>query len=130
MANVILSRKQREELLSVLQARFEKNMNLHKGLAWAKVREKLETNNEKLLFLFEKFIKCLVDYVLFVRIPVVEFGLAPRNPFGESDRRGLHGIRNPHRSRHPHQLLEQLLGQIDFNLLAQSVFPANLRPSV
>jgi aconitase A len=28
--------KQREELLRALKARFEKNMNRHKGLEWAK----------------------------------------------------------------------------------------------
>ena len=33
-----LSLKQREELLSVLKERFEKNMNRHKGLDWAKVQ--------------------------------------------------------------------------------------------
>ncbi|MEP6793634.1 MAG: DUF4256 domain-containing protein [Saprospiraceae bacterium] len=43
-----LSRKESEELLSVLKARFEKNMNRHKGLEWAKVRSKLEANTEKL----------------------------------------------------------------------------------
>jgi hypothetical protein len=37
-----LSPKQREELLGVLKARFEKNMNRHKGLQWAKVQAKLE----------------------------------------------------------------------------------------
>ena len=36
------SPKQREELLRALKARFEKNMNLHKGLEWAKVQAKLE----------------------------------------------------------------------------------------
>src|SRR5579864_1253291 len=49
--------------------------------------------SKKLLFLFEKFIKCLIDYVLFVRIPIVEFRLAPRDPFGQPDRRRLFGIR-------------------------------------
>jgi hypothetical protein len=44
MPNVTLSRKQREEILSALQARFEKNMNRHKGLAWAEVQAKLEAN--------------------------------------------------------------------------------------
>jgi hypothetical protein len=29
-----LSPKQREELLKVLKARFEKNLNRHKGLVW------------------------------------------------------------------------------------------------
>ena len=42
-----LSPKQREELLSTLKARFEKNMNRHKGLEWDKVQAKLETNSEK-----------------------------------------------------------------------------------
>ena len=45
--------EQREELLRALKARFEKNMNRHKGLEWAKVRAKLETNPEKLLSLDE-----------------------------------------------------------------------------
>src|SRR5712692_7220283 len=48
-----LSREQREELLSALKARFEKNMNRHKGLEWAKVQAKLEANGEKLLSLNE-----------------------------------------------------------------------------
>jgi hypothetical protein len=40
--------KQREELLGVLKARFEKNMNRHKGLDWTKVQAKLEGNPDKL----------------------------------------------------------------------------------
>ncbi len=48
-----LSSKQREELLKTLKARFEKNMNRHKGLEWAKVQAKLEANNEKLWSLNE-----------------------------------------------------------------------------
>ncbi|HEV7674027.1 MAG TPA: DUF4256 domain-containing protein [Candidatus Angelobacter sp.] len=43
-----LSPKQREELLRALKARFEKNMNCHKGLEWGKVQAKLEANAEKL----------------------------------------------------------------------------------
>ena len=43
-----LSSKQREELLKTLKARFEKNMNRHKGLEWTKVQAKLEANTEKL----------------------------------------------------------------------------------
>ena len=39
-----LSPRQREELLGALKARFEKNMNRHKGLEWAKVQAKLEAN--------------------------------------------------------------------------------------
>jgi hypothetical protein len=48
-----LSPKQREELLKALQARFEKNMDRHKGLAWAEVKAKLEANTEKLWSLNE-----------------------------------------------------------------------------
>src|SRR6266403_853464 len=48
-----LSPEQREELLRALKARFEKNMNHHKGLEWAKVQAKLEANTEKLWSLSE-----------------------------------------------------------------------------
>jgi hypothetical protein len=51
--NKELSPEQREELLRTLKARFEKNMNRHKGLEWAKVQEKLEINTEKLWSLNE-----------------------------------------------------------------------------
>jgi len=42
-----LSSEQHEKLLKLLKARFEKNMNRHKGLEWAKVQAKLEANAEK-----------------------------------------------------------------------------------
>jgi hypothetical protein len=45
--------KQREELLLALKARFEKNMNRHKGFEWAKLQPKLESNTEKLWSLHE-----------------------------------------------------------------------------
>src|SRR6266702_1464106 len=48
-----LSPKQREELLKALKARFEKNLNRHKGLEWAKVQSRLEANAEKLWSLNE-----------------------------------------------------------------------------
>ncbi len=48
-----LSPEQREELLSVSETRFEKNMKRHKGLEWAKVQAKLEANAEKLWSLNE-----------------------------------------------------------------------------
>jgi hypothetical protein len=48
-----LSPEQREELLRTLKARFEKNMNRHKGLEWAKVQTRLEANTEKLWSLHE-----------------------------------------------------------------------------
>ncbi len=51
-----LSSKQREELFTTLKARFEKNMNRHQGLEWAKVRSRLcgmEAHPEKLWSLNE-----------------------------------------------------------------------------
>src|SRR5688572_7710447 len=48
-----LSLEQREELLTALKARFEKNMKRHKGLEWAKVQAKLEANPGKLWSLNE-----------------------------------------------------------------------------
>jgi hypothetical protein len=48
-----LSAEQRDALLSTLKARFEKNMQRHKGLAWAEVQTRLEANAEKLWSLHE-----------------------------------------------------------------------------
>jgi hypothetical protein len=48
-----LSPAQREELLRALKARFEKNMDRHRGIAWAKVQAKLAANTEKLWSLNE-----------------------------------------------------------------------------
>jgi hypothetical protein len=53
MTNGTLSKKQREELLKALKARFEKNMNRHRGLEWPRVQAKLEANAEKLWSLNE-----------------------------------------------------------------------------
>jgi len=48
-----LSSELNKELLKILKTRFEKNMNRHKGLEWAKVQAKLEANPEKLWSLNE-----------------------------------------------------------------------------
>jgi len=48
-----LTSDQIESLLSVLEIRFEKNIQRHKGLEWAKVEAKLKTNPEKLASLDE-----------------------------------------------------------------------------
>src|SRR6185295_2628836 len=48
-----LSPKQREEQLKALKARFEKHLNRHKGLEWAKVQSRLEANANKLWSLNE-----------------------------------------------------------------------------
>jgi hypothetical protein len=53
MSKKKLSSEQREELIKTLKARFEKNMNRHKGLEWSKVQARLEANNEKLYSLNE-----------------------------------------------------------------------------
>ena len=51
--NKNLSAAQRETLFTTLKSRFEKHMNRHKGLDWAKVQAKLEANTEKLWSLSE-----------------------------------------------------------------------------
>lgn len=51
--NKKLSSGEREELLLVLRARFEKHMNRHKGIEWAKVQAKLEATPDKLRSLRE-----------------------------------------------------------------------------
>lgn len=51
--NKEFSTEQREALLRALKARFEKNMNRHKGLAWSKVQTRLEADSEKLWSLHE-----------------------------------------------------------------------------
>ncbi|MCW5961920.1 MAG: DUF4256 domain-containing protein [Pyrinomonadaceae bacterium] len=48
-----LSRDKREEILQILQDRFEENMDRHKGVKWADVQSKLETDPEKLWSLSE-----------------------------------------------------------------------------
>ena len=48
-----LSPEQSEELRRALKARFEKNINRHKGLEWADVQAKLEADTEKLWSLNE-----------------------------------------------------------------------------
>ncbi len=47
------SPKHREELLKALKTRFEKNLNRHEGLDWAKVQARLEASAEKLWSLNE-----------------------------------------------------------------------------
>lgn len=53
MKKPALSHTQRDEILTVLEARFRKNSDRHQGLEWAHVREKLEANPNKLWTLGE-----------------------------------------------------------------------------
>jgi uncharacterized protein YpuA (DUF1002 family) len=48
-----LSPEQQKDIINLLKARFEANMNRHKSLDWAKVQQKLEANPEKLWSLSE-----------------------------------------------------------------------------
>lgn len=48
-----LSSEQRSKFIRTLQARFEKNMNRHPALEWAKLQGKLQANPEKLWSLHE-----------------------------------------------------------------------------
>jgi hypothetical protein len=53
MPNRTLSKKQSEELMRTLKARFESNMRRHPGLAWGKVQARLEADAGKLWSLNE-----------------------------------------------------------------------------
>jgi len=53
MAKTTLSKKQWDEICSTLKARFEKNMNRHKGLTWTAVQQRLDVKPEKLWSLHE-----------------------------------------------------------------------------
>jgi hypothetical protein len=53
MANISLSKKQREDLLKTLKARFEQNMNRHKDVQWPNLQARLEATPEKLWSLNE-----------------------------------------------------------------------------
>ena len=53
MSNVTLSKKQYEELIKTLKARFEKNMNRHNGLEWTEVQARLDANAKKAWSLYE-----------------------------------------------------------------------------
>ncbi len=48
MATISLSKRQREDLLKTLKARFEQNMSRHKDVQWAHLEARLEANPEKL----------------------------------------------------------------------------------
>jgi hypothetical protein len=48
-----LSPKQRDELISILRGRFEKNANRHKNIEWTNVESRLKANAEKLWSLYE-----------------------------------------------------------------------------
>jgi len=53
MPNAKLSKKETEQLLRTLQARFQANMRRHKGLVWGEVEDKLEANAGKMWSLNE-----------------------------------------------------------------------------
>jgi hypothetical protein len=48
-----LSQEQGDDLIRILKARFDKNMNRHKGIEWNKLQVKFEAENEKLWSLNE-----------------------------------------------------------------------------
>lgn len=47
------SPEEADQLISILKRRFEKNMNRHKDLEWAKIEAKLKSNEEKIVALYE-----------------------------------------------------------------------------
>jgi len=53
MNNTKLSKERTGEFLNLLQTRFKKNLNRHKGLEWAQIHARLEANPKKLWSLHE-----------------------------------------------------------------------------
>src|SRR5213082_3839294 len=53
MTTISLSKKQREDLLKTLKARFEQNMGRHKDVQWRNLQARLEGTPEKLWSLHE-----------------------------------------------------------------------------
>lgn len=53
MGKKLLSEKENAELLSLLKARFEKNMHRHAGIGWAEVLSRLEANPDKCWSLYQ-----------------------------------------------------------------------------
>ena len=49
----LLLPEQQQEIIQILKARFDKNMNRHKEFSWSKVQEKLENNHSKIRSLYE-----------------------------------------------------------------------------
>lgn len=95
-SNSELSTKQQAEIIAVLKARFEKNLNRHNGIEWTKLQAALEANVEKLWSLNEMeitggepdvvgFDKSLGEYIF--------FDCSPETPKGRRsvcyDREGL-----------------------------------------
>ncbi|WP_426484051.1 DUF4256 domain-containing protein [Flavobacterium sp. 2] len=48
-----ISQEEQEQIISILKARFEKNLNRHADIDWTKVEAKLKTNSEKLWSLLQ-----------------------------------------------------------------------------
>ena len=53
MSASALSKKQREEILETLKARFQKNIGRHQGFEWTRVAARLQANADKLWSLHE-----------------------------------------------------------------------------
>lgn len=65
--NKDIASEEREELLNVLKARFEKNMHRHQGIEWEDVQAKLDANPQKLWSLNEME-KAVVNQMLLVML--------------------------------------------------------------
>ncbi|WP_276502002.1 DUF4256 domain-containing protein [Terrimonas pollutisoli] len=84
-----LSAEQREELLNALKTRFEKNMNRHKGLEWAKVQAKLDANPGKLYSLNEMEITGGEPDVVCLDKKTGEYAFYDCSPESPKERRSL-----------------------------------------
>ena len=120
-----LSPKQREELLAALKDRFEKNLNRHNSLDWARVQARLEAKADKLWSLAEMERTGGEPDVVGVKSGEFVFmDCAPESPVGRRsvcyDREGLES-RKEHR---PKTTAMDLAAGMDIALLTEEEYLA------
>lgn len=98
-----ISAPQKTELLKTLKARFEKNMNRHKGLEWAKIQAKLEKNTDKLWSLNEMETTGGEPDVVFYDKKTNEYIFCDCSPESPKERRSLCYDRKALDSRKEHK---------------------------
>lgn len=105
-----LSKEQREELLSVLKARFAKNLNRHQGFEWDGIQSKLEANPEKLWSLSEMEITGGEPDVIGLSNKTGEYGFYDCSAESPKGRRGVCYDREALESRKEHKPENNAIG--------------------
>lgn len=113
MAKNKLSANQSTELLKTLKARFEKNMNRHKGIEWSKVQARLEAKPEKMWSLEEMDITGGEPDVVGVDKKTGEYIFYDCSPETPKDRRSFCYDEAALKSRKEHKPKNSAVGMAD-----------------